>query len=93
MALCPRRQAGSILRHPDQDEEMGIVELNGTLLAGTAMVKTREEWTFLRGGEGRLDGVLRDVGFTSSDNEHEEEGVVEKKMSRRGAGEAKEIKI
>ena len=97
MALCPRRQPGSILQHSDDDDDIGIVELNGCLLAGTAMVKTRDEWTFLRDGEGRIDGVLRDVGF-STNRQGKEGGHVDcddedEVMSRRAIGGAKETKI
>ena len=74
MAICPRRRSGAILRHEDDGEKVGAVELNGCLLAGTAMVKTREEWAFLKGDEGRLDRVLRDVGFPGGEAEVEDGG-------------------
>lgn len=90
MALCPRQQAGSVLRHPDKDEDIGVVELNGCLLAGTAMVKTHEEWAFLRDGEERMDGVLRDIGF-SADNNGRNEG--DEKKERRILGGVKTPKI
>lgn len=95
MALCPRQQAGSVLRHLYKDEDIGVVELNGCLLAGTAMVKTHEEWTFLRDGEGRMDGVLRDIGFSAGNNGRgggDDDGD-EKKEERRILGGVKTTKI
>ena len=98
MALCPRRQSRSILRHDTNAEQIGTVELNGCLLAGTAMVKTREEWMFLREEEGRLDGVLRDIGFPSVKGEgvdgvRSESGSEGGRLNSCVIGSAKETKI
>ena len=50
--------------NPGRRRQIGPVALNGTLLAGTVMVKTEEEWNALRGDEGetRLNKILVDVG-------------------------------
>ena len=102
MAICPRRRSGAILRHEDDGEKVGAVELNGCLLAGTAMVKTREEWAFLKGDEGRLDRVLRDVGYSHEQAESRDGGeggsgkeveVEGQRVGTRSGGGMKETKI
>ncbi|KAG5969443.1 hypothetical protein E4U58_001445 [Claviceps cyperi] len=62
MVLCPRlSEGGSVL---DQDgHEVGRLSLNGTLLAGTALVKNVVEWDTLRGQPSRLVDVLRRIGI------------------------------
>lgn len=41
----------------------GVVSLNGTILAGTLMVKAEAEWDVLRDQPEILIKMLRDVGF------------------------------
>jgi ATP adenylyltransferase len=41
----------------------GVVSLNGTVLAGTLMVKAEAEWDVLRSRPEVLVKLLRDVGF------------------------------
>ena len=70
MAICPRRSEAARIdqRKESTDleiDETGAVALNGTLLAGTLMVKTEKEWNVLRGQEGelRLNEILTAVGI------------------------------
>ena len=70
MAICPRRSEAARIdqRKESTDlaiDEAGAVALNGTLLAGTLMVKTEKEWNVLRGEEGevQLNEILTAVGI------------------------------
>ncbi|KAJ6006685.1 hypothetical protein N7451_004629 [Penicillium sp. IBT 35674x] len=45
----------------------GVVSLNGTILAGTLMVKAEAEWDALRFHPENLNQALRDVGFPRID--------------------------
>ena len=49
---------------------IGPVTLNGTMLAGTLMVKNETEWDALRGGNGAtlLKKCLEDVGVPQKHN-------------------------
>ncbi|KAI0887176.1 HIT-like protein [Annulohypoxylon maeteangense] len=47
MALCPRTAEGVMLKNKS-GEDIGQVSLNGTVLAGTALVKNQAEWDALR---------------------------------------------
>jgi sulfate adenylyltransferase (ADP) / ATP adenylyltransferase len=57
MAICPRRSDGS---------DVGYVELNGTLLGGTLMVKNEEEWDILRTQPEKLTFILNAIGLPKS---------------------------
>ena len=60
MAICPRRsEAASV---PSSDGE-GSVAINGTILAGTLMVKDQVEWDSLRQDPNLLSDVLSTIGF------------------------------
>ena len=67
MAICPRRSNAATLDVAKDDSEgtgcIGPVELNGTILAGTLMVKTEEDWNELRRDEGKLSHLLKMVGI------------------------------
>ena len=73
MMICPRRSEGAVIVKSTSgqssvsvgDEQIGPIALNGTLLAGTLLVKTSDEWDALRGpgGPKALEGVLQDVGI------------------------------
>ncbi|KAL8303249.1 hypothetical protein RB600_006934 [Gaeumannomyces tritici] len=58
MALCPRRAEGGPVVAGDGGEEVGRLALNGTVLAGTALVKSQAEWDALRADPGQLVRVL-----------------------------------
>lgn len=67
MVICPRRKEGDILEQLDDSPEsmIGPVALNGTILAGTLMVKSREEWNMLREDETKLYNLLQAIGLPS----------------------------
>lgn len=65
MVICPRRSEGAVLgadRH-NGGKSPGPIALNGTILAGTLMVKTEEEWCELRRDESNLYNLLQTVGI------------------------------
>ncbi|KAK4987568.1 bifunctional AP-4-A phosphorylase/ADP sulfurylase [Elasticomyces elasticus] len=64
MAICPRRREAGMLRDAE-GAEVGDVALNGTILAGTLMVKAEDEWDLLRGDRGlaELDKLLQGIGI------------------------------
>ncbi|KAF1991890.1 hypothetical protein K402DRAFT_321447 [Aulographum hederae CBS 113979] len=63
MVICPRRSEDVVLKETG-GKEVGTVALNGTILAGTLMVKAVEEWNVLREVEGTgLEEVLVGVGI------------------------------
>ena len=64
MAICPRRSESGRLTDAssDEDQSSGVVALNGTILAGTLMVKTKSEWDRLRQDPEQLRALLRSVG-------------------------------
>ncbi|KAI9663981.1 MAG: bifunctional AP-4-A phosphorylase/ADP sulfurylase [Bathelium mastoideum] len=62
MAICPRRREGAVL-HRSDGSEIGFVALNGTVLAGTLMVKGEEEWETLKKDKPRFDEVLGAIGI------------------------------
>ncbi|GAP88469.1 putative ap4a phosphorylase ii protein [Rosellinia necatrix] len=61
MALCPRASDGVQIKDDNQNE-IGYVALNGTVLAGTALVKNKAEWDALRTTNKILPDVLRRIG-------------------------------
>lgn len=63
MMLCPRRREGADLKINNQGGSLGPINLNGTMLAGTLMVKTQDEWDLLRSDESRLNDILEAVGI------------------------------
>ncbi|PGG99441.1 hypothetical protein AJ79_08515 [Helicocarpus griseus UAMH5409] len=67
MMICPRKSESAWIpiepRDRGETPEAGLVKLNGTILAGTLMVKAAAEWDYLRQQPGILDFVLKTVGF------------------------------
>lgn len=67
MVLCPRRSEGGPVVVVDaaggKEEEVvvGRLALNGTVLAGTALVKSQVEWDALRADPGQLARVLAKI--------------------------------
>ncbi|TIA35734.1 putative bis-tetraphosphatase [Aureobasidium pullulans] len=61
MAIVPRRKEGAAIKD-SKGNEVGSVALNGTLLAGTLMVKLEDEWNALRNDQLQLDGILTAIG-------------------------------
>jgi ATP adenylyltransferase len=62
LMLVPRRREGIVLRRPN-GEEVGFAAFNGTVLAGTMMVKKLEEWNLLKGNNVLLDELLKGIGI------------------------------
>ena len=73
MMICPRRsETACVPIDPAAAHDIadpGILSLNGTILAGTLMVKAEAEWDALRAQPALLTGVLRDVGFSRTDSQ------------------------
>lgn len=61
VVVMPRVAEGAEVRGRD-GVVVGRLALNGTVLAGTGLVKSREEWEALRGDPGQVEGVLRRIG-------------------------------
>ena len=61
IALCPRVCEGGKVEK--DGEHVGWLALNGTVLAGTALVKTEKEWDALRSDPGLLEDILRRIGL------------------------------
>lgn len=64
MALCPRMAEGTMIKDKF-GKDIGVVSLNGTVLAGTALVKNEAEWNALREDPNMLLGVLKGIGLPS----------------------------
>ncbi|KAK4143108.1 histidine triad-like protein [Dichotomopilus funicola] len=65
MVVAPRvaeSRAVSRVSADGRREEVGRLALNGTVLAGTALVKTQEEWDALRAKPEQLKRVLQGIG-------------------------------
>lgn len=60
MMICPRRKETASLPGLGADAD---VSLNGTILAGTLMVKTEEQWDHLRGDGEVINDLLAEVGI------------------------------
>lgn len=73
MMICPRRsETASIPIDAVTAREIadpGVLSLNGTILAGTFMVKAEAEWDVLRAQPSLLTRVLRDIGFPRTDSQ------------------------
>ncbi|KAL4802959.1 ATP adenylyltransferase-domain-containing protein [Aspergillus unguis] len=67
MMICPRRSVSAVISVDDSARkdivEAGVVELNGTLLAGTMMVKAEAEWNELRQNSDAILRVLGAIGY------------------------------
>ncbi|KAI2630634.1 HIT-like protein [Hypoxylon sp. NC1633] len=62
MALCPRTAEGATIKSKS-GEDVGVVSLNGTVLAGTALVKNEAEWDALRENPDTLLDILKGIGL------------------------------
>ncbi|QPH02497.1 hypothetical protein C2857_006707 [Epichloe festucae Fl1] len=62
LVICPRLAQGGPI-YGEDGREVGTLALNGTLLAGTALVKNEEEWDALRKKPGALVNVLKRIGL------------------------------
>ncbi len=67
MVLCPRTADGAPLTDA-HGSQVGWLGLNGTVLGGTALVKTEEEFKLLTTGSGRtLAEILRKIGLPAQE--------------------------
>ncbi|RFU75785.1 atp adenylyltransferase [Trichoderma arundinaceum] len=62
LVICPRLSEGFEIRSSDGSEAIGSLALNGTVLAGTALVKSEAEWDALKESPGELLAVLKSIG-------------------------------
>lgn len=62
MAIIPRRKEGTVLRD-EAGQVIGDVALNGTVLAGTLMVKQEVEWELLKTDPEQLESLLDAIGI------------------------------
>jgi ATP adenylyltransferase len=70
MVLCPRISEGSKVKSGSGDL-IGPVALNGTILGGTLLVKSEEDWDALRSDELKLKEILYAIGIPSTASEPE----------------------
>lgn len=68
MVLCPRMSEGLQINSGNGDL-IGPISLNGTILGGTLLVKTEQEWDALIKNEEKLKDVLQAIGVPSATNE------------------------
>ncbi|KAL1853232.1 bifunctional AP-4-A phosphorylase/ADP sulfurylase [Diaporthe australafricana] len=62
LVVCPRLAEGDVVRARD-GQEVGRLALNGTVLAGTALVKSEKEWDALRDDPIQLWDILSKIGY------------------------------
>ncbi|KAI8964057.1 HIT-like protein [Daldinia sp. FL1419] len=62
IALCPRTAEGAMIKDK-LGQDVGVVSLNGTVLAGTTLVKNEVEWDVLREDPDQLLNVLKGIGL------------------------------
>lgn len=65
MVLCPRTSEGLEIKDA-AGSSIGSVALNGTLLAGTILVKSEAEWDAMRKNDKILVEVLEAIGIPSN---------------------------
>lgn len=63
MVLCPRRNESGQRDKSITDGTLEQPALNGTVLAGTLLVKSEEAFASMRKNPGQLLEVLKDIGF------------------------------
>ncbi|KAF8863743.1 HIT-like protein [Acephala macrosclerotiorum] len=68
IVLCPRVSEGMKIQD-EHGQLLGPIALNGTVLGGTLLVKTENEWNTLRSNESRLMEILNAIGISSKDCE------------------------
>jgi ATP adenylyltransferase len=67
LVICPRRTSGMVLQTGNESSQFTtMVELNGTLLGGTLLVKNEAHWNTLKKDKSQLSQILEDVGIPSS---------------------------
>jgi len=69
MVLCPRLSEGLEI-NDSNGGLIGPISLNGTILGGTLLVKTVQEWDAIRKDEEKLKDILQAIGISSVANEN-----------------------
>ncbi len=64
MVICPRLLEGLQIKDSNGDL-LGPISLNGTILGGTLLVKSEQEWETLRNDEEKLKDILQAIGLPS----------------------------
>jgi ATP adenylyltransferase len=68
MVLCPRVSEGlGLVNHNGQ--LTGPIALNGTILGGTLLVKSEEEWDTLQQDQSQLSDILQAIGLPSESSQ------------------------
>ncbi|EGR48514.1 uncharacterized protein TRIREDRAFT_107206 [Trichoderma reesei QM6a] len=62
LVICPRLSDGCEIRDAETSSPIGFLALNGTVLAGTALVKSEAEWEALKKSPDQLLDVLKSIG-------------------------------
>ncbi|PTB66256.1 alpha-galactosidase [Trichoderma citrinoviride] len=62
LVICPRLSDGCEVQDGETSGRIGFLALNGTVLAGTALVKSEAEWEALKKSPGQLLAVLKSIG-------------------------------
>ncbi|CAN8106024.1 unnamed protein product [Discula destructiva] len=70
MVIMPRTAEGAAV-HDKQGAKVGQLALNGTVLAGTALVKNGAEWEALKEDPEQLLGILRQIGVDPTTVDYE----------------------
>lgn len=65
MILCPRISEGPKIES-FTGNPIGPIALNGTVLGGTLLVKTEEEWETLQNDSSKLRDILGAIGIPST---------------------------
>ncbi|KAJ5555666.1 ATP adenylyltransferase C-terminal [Penicillium sp. DV-2018c] len=72
MMICPRRHETALISvdcaTAGEVADAGVLSLNGTILAGTLMVKAEGEWDSLRQNPEQLVQVLASIGYPRTDS-------------------------
>lgn len=63
IVLMPRRVEGSMISTGDKTPTVGPITLNGTVLAGTLLVKNETEWNTLKRDASQLLQLLEIIGI------------------------------
>lgn len=67
MVVCPRTSEAANFPSSNSNEGgEGIIEVNGTLLAGSLMVKTKKDWDALREDDSKFQELLNAIGVPRS---------------------------
>lgn len=67
MLLCPRRSEKAVIASsPSSSDIASSISINGTILAGTLLVKTEREWDLLRRRPQLLSDVLGAIGYPTN---------------------------